>query len=491
MENGSAGRINKSVLVINYILDSFLLVGYIIEYLKGGRTLSFVVSFFCVMLIPLVIATVLLRKNNSDERIKYITLIGYFILYVFAVFTTTRTMVYVYILPMLSMYLLYFNLQLMKVSCLVMVVINLARVGWLVVIHEIRDPSIITDYEIQIACVLLFSFVYIGTTKISNQINEERINTIEEEKDKQKKLISDILATSAVLIENSKKAFDIVDRLEESSGEISAAVREISKETQDITENLQNQLQLSNRVHESIEKCAVIAGEMGEESTDTSQKVTDALTIVKKLTDNNAVVNTSSARVNQTITGLLAQSDEIKMVTEIIRDISDKTNLLSLNASIEAARAGEAGRGFAVVADEISKLADQSMESIGSIENILSEMKRRVDDSLAAVTGLSNANSMQNNMIHETENVFKEILDRMEAVKVKSHTVAEGVKDVQRINREIVDAVHRITEFSEKTASVTGKACTVTDNNREIALEGKRVTSRLIETSADMEKYKI
>jgi len=179
------------------------------------------------------------------------------------------------------------------------------------------------------------------------------------------------------------------------------------------------------------------------------------------------------------------------MVTEIIRDISDKTNLLSLNASIEAARAGEAGRGFAVVADEISKLADQSMESIGSIGNILNEMKRRVDDSLAAVTGLSNANSMQNNMIHETENVFREILDRMDGVKVKSFTVTEGIKDVQRINREIVDAVHRITEFSEKTAKVAGKACDITDHNREIALEGKSVTSSLIETSADMEKYKV
>ncbi len=490
MINTSAGKINRSVLIINYILDSFLLLGYIIEYLKGGRTLPFVISFFCVMLVPLAVATILIKKNSADERIKYITLAGYFILYAFAVFTTTRTMVYVYILPMLSMYLLYFNLQLMKISCFIMVAINIVRVAWLIGFHGIRDPYVITDYEIQIACVLLFTFVYIGTTKISNEINSERIKTIEDEKDKQKKLISDILETSAILIENSKKAFDIVDKLEQSSGEISTAVREISKETHDITGNLQNQLQLSNRVHESIEKCAVIAGEMGNESTDTSQKVTDALNIVKKLTDNNAVVNSSSARVNQTITGLLAQSDEIKMVTEIIRDISDKTNLLSLNASIEAARAGEAGRGFAVVADEISKLADQSMESIGSIGNILNEMKRRVDDSLAAVTGLSNANSMQNNMIHETENVFNEILDRMEAVKVKSFTVAEGVKDVQKINREIVDAVHRITEFSEKTAVVTGKACEVTDHNREIALEGKRVTSNLIETSADMEKYK-
>lgn len=491
MVDSSAGKINKSVLTINYLLDSFLLIGYIVEYLKGGRTFAFVMVFFLIMFTPLLTATILFKKNNDDEKIKYITLIGYFILYIFAVFSTTRTMVFVYILPMLSMYLLYFNYRLIQVSCITMVLINFIRVGYLVVFKGIRDSIIITDYEIQIASVLIFAYVYTGTTRISNRINREKMRTIEDEKDKQKKMISEILATSAILISNSRKAFDIVDKLEESSGEISTAVREITKETLDITGNLQNQLKLSNRVHESIEKCAVIAGEMGQESADTSRKVTDALSIVKKLTDNNAIVNTSGARVNQAITGLLSQSDEIKMVTEIIRDISDKTNLLSLNASIEAARAGEAGRGFAVVADEISKLADQSMESTTSIGNILNEMKRRVDDSLAAVTGLGNANLMQNNMIQDTENVFREILERMEAVKVKSHSVAEGVKEVQRINREIVDAVHRITEFSEKTAVITGKACDVTDHNREIALEGKKVTASLIETSADMEKYKI
>jgi len=491
MVKSYTGRINRSVLLINYMLDTFLLIGYIVEYVRGGKTLQFLLFFFAIMLIPLLIATVLLKRNNEDERIKYITLAGYFILYIFAVFSTTRTMVFVYILPMLSMYLLYFNYKLIQVSCIIMVIINFLRIGYLVGFKGIRDSQTITDYEIQIACVLLFAFVYTATTRISNAINREKMKTIEDEKDKQKKMISEILATSAILIEDSQKAFDIVDKLEQSSGDISTAVREISRETLDITENLQNQLQLTNRVHESIEKFAGIAGEMGRESTDTSQKVTDALSIVTKLTDNNAVVNSSGEKVNRAITGLLAQSDEIKMVTEIIRDISDKTNLLSLNASIEAARAGEAGRGFAVVADEISKLADQSMESTGSIGNILNEMKRRVDDSLAAVTGLGSANSMQNNMIQETENVFKEILERMEAVKNKSYTVVEGVKEVQRINREIVDAVHRTTEFSEKTAVITGKACDVADHNREIALEGKKVTTGLIETSADMEKYKV
>ena len=64
-------------------------------------------------------------------------------------------------------------------------------------------------------------------------------------------------------------------------------------------------------------------------------------------------------------------SREMMGIVDIINDISEKINLLSLNAAIEAARAGDAGRGFAVVADEISKLADQTAISIKEIDRLI------------------------------------------------------------------------------------------------------------------------
>ena len=78
---------------------------------------------------------------------------------------------------------------------------------------------------------------------------------------------------------------------------------------------------------------------------------------------------------------------QINEMTESIMQISSQTSLLALNASIEAARAGEAGKGFAVVASEISKLANETSDSVTSINEIVLEVNSSVDEMVQSMEG--------------------------------------------------------------------------------------------------------
>ncbi len=152
---------------------------------------------------------------------------------------------------------------------------------------------------------------------------------------------------------------------------------------------------------------------------------------------------------------LKTKSNEMSNFVQIINDIADQVNLLSLNASIEAARAGEFGRGFAVVADQISKLAEATTINAKEINNIIGENQKQIDES----TGLINQSSV---MIDKLNEAIVRITGKVGNAGDRMRIVGEKIQMIREINTNIHESSSIIeNSIQEQEAGINESSETI------------------------------
>lgn len=209
--------------------------------------------------------------------------------------------------------------------------------------------------------------------------------------------------------------------------------------------------------------------EMGQALEETSANVETLNSSSEKMKEYNQTagnnleeLNVISEKTKESVIAVQKQTNltnesaqQIREATELITDIADQTNLLSLNASIEAARAGENGKGFAVVADEIRNLSEQSRQSAERIVEIVTDLLDNSDTSVRTMNEVVQNIEVQNDKLSETGHMFDSLDAEINEVAAAITQIRQQTAALNKQKEMVTGIVDSLAAIAEENAAST------------------------------------
>ncbi|GAA3410731.1 methyl-accepting chemotaxis protein [Paenibacillus hodogayensis] len=277
-------------------------------------------------------------------------------------------------------------------------------------------------------------------------------------------IIRDVRDTSRSVLSSSSK---LVGNTKETASTTEEITRRGAVIEQGATTSVQNTLDALRAIEEmskGVQRVAESAEDLSKAALKTEQDAANGAGYIQQVNKQMVQIGNSVSGTVAIVEHLKERSTHIESIVSAISEVSNRTNLLSLNASIEAARAGEHGRGFSVVANEIRKLAEHSAASAGQIAVLLQDIKKDSFETERAMQQVTeevlNGQQKIEEAIESFENILKssqrvaaqvqELSAVSEQMAAGSEEIAASVSDMAAVAEESLEGVKSVNDMTVK-----------------------------------------
>ena len=449
-ENEFKAKANIKTRRIWLVFALLLSANYGTDVSQGGYPSTNFIIFLILCWVPFFAGDLLLRiRGKADDRYRYALVVGYGIFYTFLICTTDSPIAFTYILPVVSLLVLYKDRKFM-VGC---AIANIASVIISVIYHlVVLGQNTATDqknYQLQIACLLLCYIGYImsirhliesdGALTDSIKADLKRVvTTVEQVKTASNTIMDGITVVRELATENKHGSDIVVDgmnKLTDHNGQLQSRTASSQEMTGDINSQVQN-------VASMINDMVSLTAESGKHAKTSSVDLESLVQTARTMAD-------LSNEVEHILDAFKAEFETVKQETGTIDSISSQTNLLALNASIEAARAGEAGKGFSVVAEQIRKLSTETKDSSGQISEALSRLDEISGKMTSSIEETLKLIQVTLEKVTQTGENVNKITQDSSLLGEHIQTIDSAMKEVESSNRQLVENMEQVSSIVE------------------------------------------
>ena len=388
-------------------------------------------------------------KGKAAKEYKWVLGICYHLFYAVIAWTALDKISYIFILPLLSILILYkdpkFIKMIMWFTLFVLISSNIYKGVAKGMMDFVASEECALQFAIVLCCFactnMAIRHLVESDGALTGSIESELaqvVQTVEQVKDASNSIVDGVTVVRELADENKQGANNVVKDM-----------GTLAKNNGILNDKTVSSIEMTKVIDTQVKDVSDLMEEFSkliEKSVEHADLSADELTEVVEITNRMSAL---SSKIETILETFKKEFENVKQETSTIEGITSQTNLLALNASIEAARAGEAGKGFAVVADQIRSLSSGTQDSSNSIMEALSHLEATSDEMLQSITETVELIQLNIEKVSTVNKSVSDITSDATSLGDNIKVVDSAVKQVENSNETLTANMNQVGEIMQ------------------------------------------